>query len=171
MTDDPLIHVLKTAMEYNDAISRFLTELTTNDRDDLLEAQQALRLKIRTSVSNRTAFYRLVNPELQVHELYTRKSIGVNELERISWTKLRLSAHSLAVEKGRWNRRGRGRLPWEERLCTCGQVQTESHVIVNCPISQDLRASNAITTVNDLMVERTDYASVCRIVHKLLSLY
>ena len=171
MNDDPLIHVMRIALDYNDATSRYITDLTRNEHDDLLEAQEILKSKIRNSVSNRVIFYRLINPELQVHELYLRKSIGVKELERISWTKLRVSAHSLAVERGRWNRRGRGSLPWEDRLCSCGQVQTETHVIENCPVSLDLRITYSITTVDDLMVHRTDYASVCGIVHRLLSLY
>ena len=171
MNDDPLIHVMRIALDYNDATSRYITDLTRNEHDDLLEAQEILKSKIRNSVSNRVIFYRLINPELQVHELYLRKSIGVKELERISWTKLRVSAHSLAVVRGRWNRRGRGSLPWEDRLCSCGQVQTETHVIENCPVSLDLRITHSITTVDDLMVHRTDYASVCGIVHKLLSLY
>ena len=59
-------------------------------------------------------FYRTVNPELKVHELYSRRSSGVKELQRMSWIRLWLSAHSLAIEKGRWDRRGRGSLPWEE---------------------------------------------------------
>ena len=171
MTDDPLIHVLKIAIGYNDARSRYIMDLITNDYDDILEDQLTLKMKIRNSLSNRVIFYRSVNPELEVHELYLKSSLGVKELERISWTKLRLSAHSLAIEKGRWNRRGRGSLPWEERLCSCGQVQTEKHIIENCPVSLAVRRAYAITSVNDLMVNRDDYASVCSIVHELLSLY
>ncbi|MPD01169.1 hypothetical protein E2C01_096687 [Portunus trituberculatus] len=37
--------------------------------------------------------------------------------------------HWLAVKVSRWNRRGRGRLPLEERLCPCGMVQTEDRII------------------------------------------
>ena len=65
---------------------------------------------------------------MSVHKIYSSIN-DVNDLERISWSKLRLSAHSLAVETGRWNRRGRGRLPMEERLCQSGRVQTEHNVI------------------------------------------
>ena len=99
------------------------------------------------------------------------KQLKVNEIERVSWTRLRLSAHSLAIETGRWNRRGRGRLPLEERLCSCGEVQTETHVIENCPVSSQIRQTFSITTASDLLITRTDYDVVCRIVHKILSLY
>ena len=105
-----------------------------------------------------------------VHDLYLKK-IKVNEIDRISWTRLRLSAHSLAIEKGRWNRRGRGRLPMEERLCPCGQIQTEAHVIESCPMSLQIRQMYNITTINDLLLVREDYDKVCMIIHKLLSLY
>ena len=50
------------------------------------------------SESNRNMLYKSINPELPVHDVYV-KNINVNEIERISWTRLRLSAHSLAVEK------------------------------------------------------------------------
>ena len=62
----------------------------------------------------------------------------------------KLSAHSPTIEEGRWNRRGRGRLPLEESMCSCGQVQMEAYII---------------------MVARTDYDVVCTTVHKLVSTY
>ncbi len=91
--------------------------------------------------------------------------IGVNELERVSWTRLQISGHSLAVEEGRWNK------PMEERLCSCGQVQTEKHVIRQCPRTEALRAQYNITTIENLFIERKDYATVCYICHAVLSEY
>ena len=105
-----------------------------------------------------------------VYDIYL-KNVKLNEIERISWIKFRLSAHSLEIEKGRWNRRGRGRLPIEERLCSCGQIQTEVHVVEECPISLHVRQTYNVTTLNDLMHSRTDYDTVCTVIHKLLSLY
>ena len=135
MNNDPLMHAMRVTLRYNDAISRYLKDMTTNYRtNDIKEAQVILNASISNSTSNRLLFYKLINPKFDVHDIYT-KNIKVNELERISWTRLRLSAHSLAIEKGRWNRRGRGRLLLEERLCPSGQVQTEAHVIENCIIS------------------------------------
>ena len=145
--------------------------MTTNYRtNDIKEAQVILNASISNSTSNRLLFYKSINPKFDVHDIYT-KNIKVNELERISWTRLRLSAHSLAIEKGRWNRRGRGRLLLEERLCPCGQVQTEAHVIENCIVSLQIRQMYNITTVKELLHTRTDHAMVCTIIHKLLSLY
>ena len=119
MNDDPLIHVMKMTLRYNDTGSRYISDLIFGNTDGISEAKDELKIKITNSVSNRLTFYKSINPELVVHDIYM-KNVKVNEIERISRTRLRLSAHSLAVEKGRWNRRGRGRLPMEERLSPCG---------------------------------------------------
>ena len=79
-----------------------------------------------------------MNVGLKVHDIYSKKCF-ITETHRIAFTRFRVSSHSLAIEAGRWNRRGRGRLAIEERLCTCGQVQTEEHVISDCPISKHIR--------------------------------
>ena len=96
---------------------------------------------------------------------------NVNELERMEWTRLRLSSHSLAIEVGRWNRRGRGRLPIEERLCVCGQIQTEQHVIEACPRTYPIRIQYNISSMSDLLVERSDYANVCHIISLILKVF
>lgn len=170
MDDDPLMHAVRLVLNYNDQVSRYITDITFNNFEDVEEAKREIRLNIINSASNRISFYKTVNPNLQVHDIYT-SNINVNEIERVSWTRLRLSAHSLAVERGRWNRRGRGRLPLEERLCPCGLVQTEIHVVESCPLSLHLRNMYNITTVDDLLLGRTDYSNVCAIIHKILSLY
>ena len=170
MIDDPLIHSIKILCNYNDSISRYIKDCINNDIDEIEIAKNRIKLKISNAFSNRIVFYKTINPGLIVHDLYLKK-IKVNEIDRISWTRLRLSAHSLAIEKGRWNRRGRGRLPMEERLCPCGQIQTEAHVIESCPMSLQIRQMYNITTINNLLLVREDYDKVCMIIHKLLSLY
>ena len=77
----------------------------------------------------------------------------------------------LAVETGRWNRRGRGRLPMEERLCSCGLVQSEEHVISFCPLSQTLRDIYGFTCMNDIMKGTIPNDIACRIIFELLQLY
>ena len=171
MNDDPLIHAMHIILRYNDAVSRSIRDFTTSATNDIEEAITILKNNITGNTqSNRVQHYKSVNPELTVHDIYT-KNVKLNEIERVSWTKFRLSAHSLEIEKGRWNRRGRGRLDVEERLCSCGQIQTEVHVVENCPVSSHLRQIYNVTTLTDLMVSRTDYDLVCTIIHKLLSLY
>ena len=109
LDDDPLMHAMRVVLGYNDSISRYLNDMTSNFTNDVEEAQLVLKTKMMNSVSNRLAFYKIINPNLIVHEVYL-SNVKVNEIERISWTRLRLSAHSLAIERGWWNRQGRGRL-------------------------------------------------------------
>ena len=64
---------------------------------------------------------------------------NINELHGTAFSFLRVIGHNLAIETGRWNRRGRGRLEVAERLCPCGAVQTELHVLESYPLTQDVR--------------------------------
>ena len=115
-------------------------------------------------------FYKQVNPDFRVHDIH-RDNVNINDLERIYWTRMRVNGHSLAVESGRWNRRGRGRLPLEERLCSCGVIQTEKHVIEECPKTQYIRNRFNFTRSDDLFGDVLDYAIACKIVHMILLEY
>ena len=78
-----------------------------------------------------------------------------------------MCGHSLAVETGRWNRRGRGRLPLEERLCVCGDVQSEQHVVEVCPHTQYLRDLHGFNTLHDLFSKFTDEVT-CKVIYDIL---
>ena len=157
--DDPLAHAFRVTLNHRSPTSHYVHDLIHSDVDEL-----HLKAKVSMSVSGRMLMYITINPHRSVHDIYTSK-IDVNELERVSWTRLRVSGHSLAVEEVRWNRRGRGRLPMEERLCSCGQVQTERHVIEHCPRTTALHQQHNITTIENLFIERKDYNTVCNICH------
>ena len=75
------------------------------------------------------------------------------------------------METGRWNRRGRGRLPVEERLCVCGLIQTERHVVETCPITQDIRQKYNVSTLRDLFIENRPAENLCKIIHEILAVY
>ena len=69
---------------------------------------QSLKHGIITSESSRRIVYRdTMNIDLSVHNIYSKRH-NICENHRIAFTRLRVSSHSLAVETGRWNRRGRG---------------------------------------------------------------
>jgi len=110
-----------------------------------------LKNSLRKSESSRRRVYcNEINANLGVHNIYFKKH-DISEIHRIAFTRFRVSSHSLAVETGRWKRRGRGRLPLEERLCSCGLVQSDEHVINICPHSQQIRNSYGFSCINDLM--------------------
>ena len=58
--------------------------------------RQSERTKIRT-------YYTDMNPELSSHPIYFEKHV-IPDHEREAFTRIRLSAHDLAIEKGRWSR-------------------------------------------------------------------
>ena len=170
MRDDPLVHIINLVLEFVTPTTCYIRDLLDNDVDDLVQASERLKQEVITSDSSRLVFYKSINSEFRVHDLYSKK-VNVNELERMEWTRLRLSSHSLAIEVGRWNRRGRGQLPIEERLCVCGQIQTEQHVIEACPRTHLIRTQYNVSSLNNLMVERSDYADVCHIVSLILKVF
>ena len=170
MMDDPFRYAMLLARNSNNSTGRYINNLIVNDFDDIGQSMNSLYQEVNNSQKSKCIYYKEVNPNMYVHNIYIIKS-SVNELERISWTKLRLSAHSLAIETGRWNRRGRGILPREQRLCQCGLIQTEQHVIEECVLSQHVRQMYNMTTILDLMSERHDYREVCHIVHTILDIY
>ena len=50
------------------------------------------------------------------------------------FTRSRLSSHRLKIETGRW-----ARIEPEDRLCMCGQIQTEEHVLLYCVLTDHIR--------------------------------
>ena len=169
MNDDPLSFAISTVMNYNTPVGKLLRDMTTNNVPDMSMLIRNVHASIADSNTSRCNVYKIINPTFKVHDVYNRKH-AINDLQRISFTRFRVSGHSLAVETGRWNRRGRGRLPLEERLCVCGSVQTEKHVVEDCPNTQHFRDFYGIHTLNDLFSSFTDDV-VCKIIHDILRLY
>ena len=161
-----------TTQEHLYQICYSITKMTLlfHHKDDIVVGMETLKQNISLSDSSRNITYKEMNPDLTVHDVYTCRH-GVREDHRISFSRFRLSAHWLAVEVGRWNRRGHGRLPLEERLCPCGMVQTEDHVINECPFSQHIRDTYGLIGLYNLFCGTFEIATVCSIVNSVLNLY
>ena len=98
-------------------------------------ANQSVTELLTNAQGSKAITYRTINPELKVHPIYCTQQY-VNERARLTFTKLRLSSHSLKVETGRWSR-----IPRENRLCECGNaVEDEEHVLLFCPKTDLARA-------------------------------
>lgn len=115
MNDDPLIFAIMETLNNRLNTRSFVYQLINDDKDDIDIAMEKLKRDISASESSRRVKYKEIIPRLKVHDIYTCRK-GTREDLRISFTQFRLSAHWLAVEVGRWNRQGRGRLPLEKRL-------------------------------------------------------
>lgn len=167
--DDPFIHVVKTVVALNNPTGKLVQDMIrTEVEDEPLLVNQVHEL-IDNSDASRCRIYKDLNPTFEVHSIYRGRHV-INDLHRMSFTRFRLSAHNLVIETGRWNRRGRGRLPVEERLCECGLVQTERHVIEQCPKTHQLRNLYGMQSINELF-SRCDNAVMCRIIYEVLNLY
>ena len=170
MEGDPLGLTINTVLGARYNTRNYVHSLIHADVDDIGETMENHKISIRNSNSSRRLTYKEMNPDLSVHNVYVDKH-NIPEHQRISFTRFRLSAHSLAVEVGRWNRRGRGRLPMEERLCSCGEVQTEIHVVRDCPLTIDIRTRYGIVNISNIFCSERPIAEQCLILHKLLLKY
>ena len=121
--------------------------------------------------------YLTMNPMLDVHEVYLRRgcnSMGFNsmhvvEAHRVAFTRFRLSSHDLKIETGRWSR-----LQRENRLCPCGSIQTEFHVLFECNRSEEIRSQfpNCFRQRSlDAFLNQADTHDIVKIVYMLLKLF
>ena len=132
MHDDPFIFALNLTRNLNRPTGKIIDSLlsTTNF---INEANNKIFAKIRNSEKTRYITYLTLNPDLKTHHVYNTKNY-VPEIYRVSFTRFRLSSHNLKIETGRWSR-----VPREARLCACGELQDERHVIVSCPLTAHIR--------------------------------
>jgi hypothetical protein len=74
-----------------------------------------------------------------IDNVYVKSSLSMSNFLNSFLTKLRISAHSLAIEKGRYNN-----TPKEQRFCKhCPtSVENESHFILYCSRFDNLRLTS-----------------------------
>ena len=117
-------------------MSRWIGDLMSGD-DFVKRDSERLHDMIRMSQKTKYVTYMSINPNLTVHNVYSHTVLGdefIPEVYRISFSRMRLSSHRLRIEVGRWSH-----LPREARLCPCGQIQDECHVLRDCPLTQPVR--------------------------------
>lgn len=170
MADDPFCLVVSSVRTIRTQVAKIVNKYTRDNVSNLSVLVGNVHRAIMTSQTSRCIVYRGINPSMAVHEVY-RTRHTINDLHRVSFTRFRVSGHSLAVETGRWNRRGRGRLPLEERLCSCGAIQTERHVVEICPVSQRIRNDFSVNSLEELFSGNVSSVEVCKFVYEMLRLY
>lgn len=134
VADDPFIVVFNLCKDANTPCSSYISALLQL-RHNIVEADiEQTKNRIRLSDKTKLITYRELCPDLSSCTIY---NTNVNELLRMKVTRLRLSSHNLAIEMGRWSRIER-----ERRLCACGQIQTEHHVLCDCILTFQYRNRN-----------------------------
>ena len=170
MNDDPLVFIINLTVASNTVASRLVQQYISSDVRNIEEDRQELITDIVSSDSSRRKTYSELNPRFEIHHVYKCKH-SINEIHRIAFTRFRVSGHNLACETGRWNRRGRGRLPMQERVCPCGQVQTEIHVVQHCPSTNHIRQIYGFNTIQDLFSVHYNPEVICKIIYEVLEIY
>lgn len=54
-------------------------------------------------------------------------------------------------------------------MCSCGHEQTEQHVEEECVRTSYIRQYFNVSTLENLLLEMTDFANVCTIIHNILT--
>jgi hypothetical protein len=140
--------VIEMAMTTRSPMGKVLEAITsaTPTEDPLVTLQQV----VRDSASTRRVAYRNLNPSLVRHPAYTD---DIQEHHRVAFTRIRLSSHHLMYERGRWSR-----IPPDERLCPCGDTQSDKHVLLTCPLTENARLNHRLN-YNDVNTLMNDDAS------------
>ena len=164
--DDPFHMVWTLVNNARTPAAKYINDLLGKD-NILKEDLEYLSRSIRNQHSTKSETYTQINNCLKIHDAYTTQSNDIPDFKRLAFTRLRTSAHSLAIETGRWSR-----IPRENRLCVCGIVQTESHICIECPLSANLRSKFPnlnFTDMNELFTGCT--RDVVEFTYNCLKLY
>jgi hypothetical protein len=158
-TDYPLYKALELAKLCKSPMGRYFEQVMTWVPSEALEK---CIMRIQASSSTRRQTYLGINPDLSKHRLYKD---GVPEHHRIATTRLRLSSHLLKIETGRWSR-----IAVEDRKCMCGEVQTESHILLNCRYSDIIRQqfNNLDFSSTHALMGAEDCLSLCHYCYRAL---
>ena len=166
MDDDPFMFAYKLCDGANTPCARYIRKLINSPGNFVADDIDTIKNRIRASQRTKFKTYLELNPELSVHSMYSC-SPYVNDLQRTSVTRIRLSSHNLAVETGRWARIDRDR-----RLCSCGEeIQTESHVICGCMYTEHLRNNSNLDFTDLPNFFSGDPRDVCAYVHKVVDIF
>ena len=139
------------------------------DIDVFVSLSNSVRVKAMQGTKFNTYMSEL-NISLKSHPIYVTNKY-IPDYLRESFTRIRLMSHNLKIETGRWSR-----IPHEARVCRCNNahVQTESHVLINCNLTQNLRTKYPMLNfqdINSLFGEITHMLSLCKYVHEVLNFY
>ena len=159
----PINQAMQLAKNWRSPMGIYLERLENDHTDNIREFKNNLASRIQLADTTRRVTYLEINPNLSLHPLYN--SVRVPESYRISFSRIRMSSHYLKIETGRWSR-----IPREQRLCDCGTVQSEIHVLLSCPLLQYLRISYGdldFSSIDNLM-NTDNHPYLAKYIHEVL---
>ena len=126
--------IISKAIEVQSPMGKYFQQLIQDPHNPIDMERERLKNSVSENLtSSRRLIYMQLNPELESPTIY-KDSPSVAEHHRIAYSRFRLSSHRLKIETGRWSR-----MPRERRLCSCGEIQDELHVLIRCPLLDDVR--------------------------------
>ena len=170
--EEPFCYVYRLCGEANTPGFRFLSN--SIDREPVtglgLEKIKAIIRAKPQSATKYVTYRSKLNPSLSTHPIYTCKS-HIPDYMRQAFTRIRLMSHNLKIETGRWSR-----IPMESRVCSCANniTQTEEHVLLYCPISNNCRLKYPMLNFNNMteLIDRQDnLKELCNYMYDVLKLY
>ena len=144
--------------------------LKQNVQDNTLESIANGVRESSRNVTKINVYGSEMKPSLGVHKLYSANRY-IPDFCRVSFTRLRLMSHNLKVETDRWSR-----TPAPLRTCACDNhsIQSESHVLISCPLSDHCRTRYSLLNfgnIHSLMNEETNVGELCKYINDVLNVY
>lgn len=169
--EEPFYIVFDLCRQANTPGYRFLTQALQYDYDVNPHDTIIRMVREKPFTASKYVTYRTeINPLLSVHPVYTSKD-PVPDYKRQALTRLRLMSHNLRIETGR-----RNGTPVELRLCPCtdNAIQSESHVLLHCPLSRVCRDRYTrldYSSMDSLMGCNDRVGDLCSYVYDVLKIY
>ena len=151
------------------SILRKLSCARTFHQDDTAGAQNEIRNKMETATKYHT-YRESLNRSLKRHRVYS-ENVYIPDYMRTAFTRLRVMSHDLRIETGRWSR-----TPRELRVCNCDSqsVQSEIHVLIECPMSRSKRQKFRnlnYTNIVTLFEDENNVIDLCQYIFEVLKIY
>ena len=161
MTDDTLMFAIDLTQTHSEKMRECING--TLIYANIVTGAHELNNKVSSAAGTKFRTYCNINRDLSVHNVY---STYIPEHLRIAFTRVRLSSHRLRIETGRW-----ARIPRERRLCECGTVQDEEHVLVRCPLTEPLRRRYGKAVTFPDIIDSANCEDDFRFIHDVMSSY
>ena len=161
MTDDPLMFAIDLTQTHNEKMMEYING--TLIYANIVTGAHELNNKVSSAAGTKFRTYCSINRDLSVHNVY---STYIPEHLRIALTRVCLSSHRLRIETGGW-----ARIPRERRLCECGTVQDEEHVLVRCPLTEPLRRRYGKAVTFPDIIDSANCEDDFRFIHDVMSCY